>query len=631
MHVRTIAIVNEKGGTAKTTSTVNLAAALGRLGHRTLVVDLDGQAASSRWLGVEDDSRLAEALVRGGGLEPIAECRPNLDLAPACGKIDSIAHELRPTQGGQLRRVLSELSGRYDFVLIDCPPSMGNRLIGNAMLAADEALVPVETSILALDGLRLLLTMLGDVRDGFGHDIRLLGVVACRYDARTRLSRLVLAELQRALPEHVFASVIRSNVRLQECPAAQMTIFDYAAQSSAATDYMALAQEVLAGVPAGRAEPKMDGQAAPVDESAYAELDQADRNTLQAFRERAATHLGKQRRHEKAEAPKAEAKPEPIAPPETKSKPDSDSESDSSQVPASSATDESTSDAPEQEAAAEVANTSAGPRRASTALAASVAVMCIGLVGWLVARQLSGGAQPAPAAETLVTEIAPMDDSPSPPQSAQKPTPAPTDPETQDDASPPPEAKADDQATEPAPGDPAAPAPAEATAEPDPAAAPNNDTDAPDAEEYLSQWAAAAERLTIERKQVASTKPAEPAEPNAAPNDDSAGGTDAEAANASDASLVVGPDGGESDGRAMPFADAVLSGTMLGKDGGSAIINGRVVRHGQTWRGAELVDVLANAAVLQRDGKRYRLSVGAKPVKVTDADESSNTQDEGKP
>lgn len=242
----TVAIVNEKGGTGKTTTAVSLSAALGEMGHKVLLVDLDGQAASSRWLGVEEDTSFADALYAGKGLRPRMDVLPNVALAPASGKLDAVAHDLRPTQGGQLRRLLSDLSGQFEFVIIDCPPSLGNRLIGNALLAATHAIVPVETSILALDGLKILLTTLEDVRAGFGHEIVLAGVVACRFDSRTKLSRLVLSELKRALPGQVFETVIRENVRLRECPASGQSILAYAPDSHAAEDYRALARELVA-------------------------------------------------------------------------------------------------------------------------------------------------------------------------------------------------------------------------------------------------------------------------------------------------------------------------------------------------------------------------------------------------
>jgi chromosome partitioning protein len=260
-----IAIVNEKGGTGKTTTTVSLSAALGEMGQKVLLVDLDGQAASSRWVGVEEDPRLADAMLRGGGLEPIRNVLPNVSLAPASGKLDSVSHDLRPTQGGRLRKILNEQE-EFDYVLIDCPPSLGNRLIGNALLAATHALVPVETSILALDGLKILLTTMEDIRDGFGRDIILAGVLACRYDARTRLSRMVLAELRRALPGRVFDTVIRENVRLRECPASGESIMTYATNCHAAEDYRALARELLAAPQAWRYSPTFEQAGEAADE-----------------------------------------------------------------------------------------------------------------------------------------------------------------------------------------------------------------------------------------------------------------------------------------------------------------------------------------------------------------------------
>ena len=279
--MKTIAILNEKGGTAKTTTSVNLAASLGEMGKRVLLVDLDGQAASTRWLGVEGDTRLADALLAGTGLEPIPDVLPGVSLAPACGKLDSISHNLRPTQGSQLRRVLAELEGQYDYVLIDCPPSLGNRLIGNALLAATHAIVPVETSILALDGLRILLTMLDDIRQGFEHEIELIGALGCRFNSRTRLSRLVLAELHRALPGKVFGTVVRETVRMQECPATGQSILKYAPNCSAAEDYRAVASELVNGIVPCKVKFGVD------DLAAVDEVDMTDRQKVVAFRQRA--------------------------------------------------------------------------------------------------------------------------------------------------------------------------------------------------------------------------------------------------------------------------------------------------------------------------------------------------------
>jgi len=282
--MRTIAIVNEKGGTGKTTTAVNLSVALGEAGLKVLLVDLDGQAASSRWLGVEDDTSFADALWAGEGLRPLPEVVRNVSLAPGSGKLDSVAHDLRPTQGGQLRKLLGQVEG-FDYAIIDCPPSLGNRLIGNALLAATHAIVPVETSILALDGLKILLTTFQDVRDGFGHEIILAGALACRYDARTRLSRMILEELRRALPGKVFETVIRENVRVRECPASGQSVLTYAPDSHAAEDYRALAKELIAKIHAA------DTPVPRADEIASAPLPRAQQQTIAEMRKQVDTML----------------------------------------------------------------------------------------------------------------------------------------------------------------------------------------------------------------------------------------------------------------------------------------------------------------------------------------------------
>ena len=277
--MQTIAIVNEKGGTGKTTTSVNLAAALGEIGKSTLLVDLDGQAASSRWLGVEEDTRLADAILTGSKVEPLKNLLPGVSLAPGCGKLDSVAHDLRPTQGGQLRMVLSHLQKDFDYALLDCPPSLSNRLIGNALLSASHAIVPVEPSILALDGLGILLRMLDDVRDGFNHPIELLGVVVCRYDSRTRLSHQILEELNRVLPNRIFNTVIREAVRIQECPASGKSILTFDPGSNIASDYIALAREVV------EARPILNIEENKLQSQLYVKASQKAANslTIQAF------------------------------------------------------------------------------------------------------------------------------------------------------------------------------------------------------------------------------------------------------------------------------------------------------------------------------------------------------------
>ena len=241
MH--TIAILNEKGGSCKTTTAVNLAAGLARRRRRVLLVDLDGQAAASRWMGVDDDTRLADALQHGRAPEPIADAWPGVDLLPACAALDAVAQRMRPSQAGTLARMLADLDA-YDVAILDSAPGLSSPLTTQAMFAASRALVPCETSILALDGVRIACEALDDLRTGMGHDIALCGVLACRYDRRTRLSADVLAELQRAWPGNVCKTTIRESVRLREAPGAGQSIFDYDPRGHGAEDYAALAAEL---------------------------------------------------------------------------------------------------------------------------------------------------------------------------------------------------------------------------------------------------------------------------------------------------------------------------------------------------------------------------------------------------
>lgn len=240
--MKTLAIVNEKGGSAKTTTAVNLAAGLARLGQRVVLVDLDGQAAASRWLGVVGDSRLAGALRTGRRVQAIPEQWPGVALVPACPELDAIAHELRPTQTGRLRQALEGMGA--DVAILDCPPGLGQKLVACGLLAASYVLIPVECSVMALDSLQNTLTDLDDLRTGLGHNIALAGILASRYDARTRLSVDVLGELRRAYPGKVLQAVVRETVRLRECPATNQSIFDHDPRGHGAEDFDTLSREI---------------------------------------------------------------------------------------------------------------------------------------------------------------------------------------------------------------------------------------------------------------------------------------------------------------------------------------------------------------------------------------------------
>jgi len=250
--MQTVAILNQKGGSGKTTTAVNLAAALGELGRRVLLVDLDPQASASRWLAIEDKAGgLYEVLVQRAGLEPYIRhtAVAGVDLVPARQDLAAAELEARRKPGAELvlRQALGHLAQSWDTVLLDCPPSLG-LLTVNALAAADEVLVPVEAHILALEGLADLLGTMDLVREALNPRLRVGGVLACRV-SRTRHTRDVVDLLRQQFPDTMLTAVIRESARLAEAPAFKQPILTYVPDSPGALDYRAAAAEWLARTP----------------------------------------------------------------------------------------------------------------------------------------------------------------------------------------------------------------------------------------------------------------------------------------------------------------------------------------------------------------------------------------------
>lgn len=249
--MRTIAVTNSKGGTAKTTTTVNLAASLGELGHRVLVIDLDPQGSASSWLGVDGATEGVADAIRGR--IPLSELlfettAPGVVLVPASPSIvvAEPSEETRIALG--FIRAIDSLPAIWDVVMVDCPPSLG--YLGIAPLTAcQEALVPVEARVLAVTGLTSLAETMARVRRRLNPGLRLAGVVACRVN-RTSLSRAIVQRLAEDFPEKFMETRIRENIRLAEAPSFQIPITLYAPSSTGAEDYRALARELMAGWPA---------------------------------------------------------------------------------------------------------------------------------------------------------------------------------------------------------------------------------------------------------------------------------------------------------------------------------------------------------------------------------------------
>lgn len=268
--MRRIAIINQKGGVGKTTTAVNLAAALARQGERVCVLDLDPQAHATTNFGLEPDCdrpSIYDVLVRGRKLSEVRrDVGERLSLVASDINLAGAEVELAGMVGREviLREALVDDNEEFDFLLMDCAPSLGVLTI-NALAAADEVFIPLQPHFFALHGLSKLLETTALVGRRINPGLSVTGIVLCLYDGNTRLAQEVVRDLKDFLEQSrgskrpwsdakVFDSKIRRNIKLAECPSFGRTIFEYAPKSAAAEDYSDLAREVagvieIAGLP----------------------------------------------------------------------------------------------------------------------------------------------------------------------------------------------------------------------------------------------------------------------------------------------------------------------------------------------------------------------------------------------
>ena len=246
-------LVNQKGGVGKTTTAVNLAAYLGKFGQRVLVVDLDPQANATSCLGVDKTTvggGTYDALLGGGAVQYILlNERLKLSLLPSSPALAGAEVELveELARESRLKKALDTLLDRYDYILIDCPPSLGLLTINGLVAARDGVLVPVQCEYLALEGLGSLTTTIERVRNAVFPDLKVRGVVLTMFDPRTNLSSDVVAEVNRHFPGQVFKSIVPRSVRLAEAPSYGLPIMAYAPSSTGALAYEQLTRELLKG------------------------------------------------------------------------------------------------------------------------------------------------------------------------------------------------------------------------------------------------------------------------------------------------------------------------------------------------------------------------------------------------
>lgn len=251
---RIYTLVNQKGGVGKTTTAINLGAYLAYYGQRVLLIDLDPQANATSCLKVDKLS------VRGGTYEALLDSAPPgqyilhnprlmLSLLPsspalAGAEVELVSELARETR---LKRALALVVERYDYILVDCPPSLGLLTLNGLVAAKDGVIIPVQCEYLALEGISLLTQTLDRVRSAIFPELKLRGVLLTMYDGRTNLANDVVAEVRRYFSDQVFESVVPRSVRLAEAPSYGQPISSFAPNSSGALAYAALAREVLQG------------------------------------------------------------------------------------------------------------------------------------------------------------------------------------------------------------------------------------------------------------------------------------------------------------------------------------------------------------------------------------------------
>ncbi len=250
--MKTIAIANQKGGVGKTTTTVNLAAALAAKGRRILLIDLDSQGNATSSMGVAEESngslyysltgeKPAEELVMPTRMENLWAIPADLDLAGAEMVVARSASHMT-----QLREVFAGLkaSGRFDYAFLDCPPSLG-LVMTNALVAADEILMPIQAEYYALEGLSTLMMVINQIREAANPGLAISGMVMTMYDSRTNLNQAVVRDVREHFEEVVYDVAIPRSVRFGEAPSFGRTIFEHDPKGVGAEAYLALAEEFL--------------------------------------------------------------------------------------------------------------------------------------------------------------------------------------------------------------------------------------------------------------------------------------------------------------------------------------------------------------------------------------------------
>jgi chromosome partitioning protein len=250
---RIYTLVNQKGGVGKTTTAINLGAYLASFDQRVLVVDLDPQSNATSCLGVDKNGVTGGTYAALFGSPAVSLIllneRLKLALLPSSPALAGAEVELvdQADREARLKKALEPLLGRYDYILVDCPPSLGLLTVNGLVAAKDGALVPVQCEYLALEGLGLLMQTVQRVRQSLFPGLKIRGVILTMFDSRTKLSSDVVAEVNRHFPEQVFKAIVPRSIRLAEAPSYGLPIVAYAPSSVGAQAYEGLARELMRG------------------------------------------------------------------------------------------------------------------------------------------------------------------------------------------------------------------------------------------------------------------------------------------------------------------------------------------------------------------------------------------------
>ncbi len=248
---RIIAIANQKGGVGKTTTTVNLAAALSKMGKRVLLIDIDPQGNSTSGLGIDKrrvEKTVYDCLINEEKMENVAVATQyeNLDLCPSNLDLSGAEIELISVMGreNRLKQSLGNVKDKYDFILIDTPPSLGLITI-NTLTAASSVLIPIQCEFYALEGVSQLIETIKRIKKALNPSLFIEGILMTMYDARTNLATEVVDEVKRFFPKKVYRTIIPRNVRISEAPGFGRPVIYYDEASRGAQAYMELAEEVV--------------------------------------------------------------------------------------------------------------------------------------------------------------------------------------------------------------------------------------------------------------------------------------------------------------------------------------------------------------------------------------------------